>query len=170
MFLALISLILTAPLFLIISILNYIIIGKPIIFKQIRVGKNKKKFLMYKFRTIHNDNIHSFGKFLRKTRLDEIPQFINVLIGNMNFIGPRPEMISFHEMCEENIDYYNYRLYVNPGITGWAQVKFKYTTSLEDYKTKTEYDLYYVKNKSFLLDLKILLLTFLAIFKDNGSL
>ncbi|WGS65303.1 sugar transferase [Marinitoga aeolica] len=169
-FLALISLILTSPLFLIISILNYLIIGKPIIFKQIRVGKNKKKFLMFKFRTIHNDNIHSFGKFLRKTRLDEIPQFINVLIGNMNFIGPRPEMISFHEMCEENIEFYNYRLYVNPGITGWAQVKFKYTTSLEDYKTKTEYDLYYVKNKSFLLDLKILLLTFLAIFKDNGSL
>ena len=169
-FLALVSLIITFPLFILISIINYLIIGKPIIFKQIRVGKNKKKFLMYKFRTIHNENIHSFGKFLRKTRLDELPQFINVLAGNMNFIGPRPEMLSFHKMCEENIEYYNYRLYVNPGITGWAQVKFKYTTSLEDYKTKTEYDLYYVKNKSFLLDLKILLLTFSTIFKDNGSL
>lgn len=168
--LALISLIITSPLFIIISLINFFTIGKPIIFKQIRIGKNKKRFLMFKFRTIHNDNIHSFGKFLRKTRLDEIPQFINVLIGNMNFIGPRPEMISFHKMCEENIDYYNYRLYINPGITGWAQVKYKYTTTLEDYIIKTEYDLYYVKNKSFLLDLKILLLTFLAIFKDNGSL
>ncbi|GAB6188396.1 hypothetical protein JCM30566_01350 [Marinitoga arctica] len=169
-FLALTSLIITFPLFILISLINYFIIGKPVIFKQIRIGKNKKKFLMYKFRTIHNNNIHSFGKFLRKTRLDEIPQFINVLIGNMNFIGPRPEMISFHEMCENNIEYYNYRLYVNPGITGWAQVKYKYTTTLEDYKTKTEYDLYYVKNKNFLLDLKILFLTFLTIFKDNGSL
>ncbi|SHE48701.1 Sugar transferase involved in LPS biosynthesis (colanic, teichoic acid) [Marinitoga hydrogenitolerans DSM 16785] len=169
-FLALFFLIFSLPLFIIISIINYFTIGKPVIFKQIRMGKNKKKFLMYKFRTIHNDNIHSFGKFLRKTRLDEIPQFINVLIGNMNFIGPRPEMLTFHQMCEENIDFYNYRLYVNPGITGWAQVKYKYTTTLEDYKIKTEYDLYYVKNKNYLLDLKIIFLTFLTIFKDNGSL
>ncbi|WP_254867671.1 sugar transferase [Marinitoga sp. 1154] len=168
--LALISLILTSPLFIIISIINLLTIGKPIIFKQIRIGKNKEKFLMYKFRTIHNEKVHSFSKFLRKTRLDEIPQFLNVLKGNMNFIGPRPEMLSFHKMCEEHIDFYNYRLFVKPGITGWAQVKYKYTTSLEDYKIKTEYDLYYVKNKNLLLDIKILLLTFLAIFKDNGSL
>ncbi|MBM7560364.1 sugar transferase [Marinitoga litoralis] len=169
-FLAIFFLIISFPLMVIISILNYFIIGKPVIFKQLRVGKNKNRFFMYKFRTVHNDNIHSFSKFLRKTRLDELPQFFNILKGNMNFIGPRPEMLSFHNMCEENIDYYNYRLYINPGITGWAQVKYKYTISLEDYIVKTEYDLYYVKNKSFLLDLKILFLTILTIFKDNGSL
>ncbi|KAF2955870.1 sugar transferase [Marinitoga sp. 38H-ov] len=168
-FLALFFLILSSPLMILISILNYFIIGKPILFKQIRVGKNGKRFFMYKFRTIHNENIHSFSKFLRKTRLDELPQFFNVIKGNMNFIGPRPEMLSFHNMCKDNIDYYNYRLYINPGITGWAQVKYKYTTSLDDYIVKTEYDLYYVKNKNFLLDLKILLLTILTIFKDNGS-
>ncbi|WP_254873287.1 sugar transferase [Marinitoga sp. 1138] len=166
----LLFLIIASPLLIVIYTINYFMLGKPVIFKQTRVGKNEKKFLMYKFRTIHNNHINKFCKFLRKTRLDELPQFFNVLKGNMNFIGPRPEMISFHDMCMENIEFYNYRLLVNPGITGWAQVKFKYTTNLEDYKIKTEYDLYYVKNKSLLLDIKILLLTFLAIFKDQGSL
>ena len=120
---------------------------------------------MYKFQTLKDgdDDIKlrmtKFGKFLRDKRLDELPQFFNVLKGDMALVGPRPEMISFHNMCMKNIPYYRYRNYLKPGITGWAQVKYIHTTTLEEYIKKTEYDLYYIKNASFKLDIKIILST-----------
>jgi lipopolysaccharide/colanic/teichoic acid biosynthesis glycosyltransferase len=100
------------------------------------------------------ERITHIGRFLRKTRLDEILQLLNVIRGDMSIIGPRPEMKEFYEEGKKNIPYYRYRTRLRPGITGWAQVNFSYTTNLEDYKKKTEYDLYYIKNRSLLLDLK----------------
>jgi exopolysaccharide biosynthesis polyprenyl glycosylphosphotransferase len=156
----------------------------PVIYKQTRVGRNGKNFIMYKFRSMYQDaekrsgptwateddpRITRVGYFLRKTRLDEIPQFWNVLAGEMSLVGPRPERPFFVEQLKNEIPWYVRRIKMKPGITGWAQVKHKYDASIEDVKQKVMYDLYYFENMSLSLDIKIILQTFLVVFTGKGA-
>ena len=155
----------------------------PVIFSQERVGIMGGRFTVYKFRSMrqdaerhtgptwakeNDDRITRFGAFLRKTRLDELPQMWNVLRGDMSFIGPRPERPYFVELLNSKIRYYDLRHYVKPGITGWAQVMYPYGASIEDAYHKLEYDLYYAKNISLKLDLLILLKTVGVVIKGEG--
>lgn len=153
-----------------------------IIFKQIRVGKDSKEFSALKFRTMYrnaeengamwaqkNDpRITKFGKFLRKSRLDEIPQLWNILKGEMSFVGPRPERPEFIESLKKDIPFYTERLLVKPGLTGWAQINFPYASSTDDSLKKLQYDLYYIKHRSMILDLSITLKTINIILKVGG--
>jgi exopolysaccharide biosynthesis polyprenyl glycosylphosphotransferase len=156
----------------------------PVIYKQIRVGRNGKNFTMYKFRSMYRDaekssgptwaskddpRITPVGKFIRKTRLDEIPQFWNVLAGEMSLVGPRPERPFFVEKLKNEIPWYVRRIKMKPGITGWAQVKHKYDASIDDVKQKIMYDLYYFENMSLALDIKIILQTFLVVLTGKGA-
>ncbi|WP_298147965.1 exopolysaccharide biosynthesis polyprenyl glycosylphosphotransferase [Flavobacterium sp.] len=155
----------------------------PLFYKQIRVGKFGKPFKIYKFRTMvknaeagsavfatSNDvRVTTFGKFLRKTRLDEIPQFINILIGNMGFIGPRPERPEFVQELSEIMPFYETRHIIKPGLTGWAQVNYSYGQSFEDSLIKLQYDLYYIKHRSIFLDLNIVIKTFSTILFYRGQ-
>ncbi len=157
--------------------------GKAI-YNQERVGRNGKPFIMHKFRSMYHDaekrsgptwalakdpRITPIGRFLRKTRLDENPQFINVLKGEMSLVGPRPERAFFIQQLKEEIPWYVRRIKMKPGITGWAQVKHKYDASIEDVKQKVMYDLYYFENMSLMLDLKIMLHTILVVFTGKGA-
>ncbi|MGA2507885.1 MAG: sugar transferase [Chitinispirillaceae bacterium] len=156
----------------------------PLIYKQIRVGRNGKQFIMYKFRSMYQDaekrsgpkwaskddpRITTVGKFIRKTRLDEIPQFFNVFKGEMSLVGPRPERPFFVEQLKAEIPWYVRRIKMKPGITGWAQVKHKYDASIEDVKQKVMYDLYYFENMSLSLDIKIILQTFWVVLTGKGA-
>jgi len=156
----------------------------PAIYKQFRVGQNGKEYLMLKFRSMYEDaekrsgpmwasendpRITPIGRFIRKTRLDEIPQFINVLRGDMSLVGPRPERAFFVEQLKLEIPWYVRRIKIKPGITGWAQVKHKYDSSIEDVKQKVMYDLYYFENMSINLDIKIILRTFWVVFTGKGA-
>lgn len=145
----------------------------PFFYKQERLGENFKQFILLKFRTMINEaengipiwaekndpRVTRVGKFLRKMRLDEIPQFLNVLKGELSLIGPRPEREYFINKLSKKIPYYSLRFSVKPGLTGWAQVNYKYGNSEKDALIKMEYDLYYIKNMSLFLDLRILLRT-----------
>ena len=173
---------------LVVSIPFWIIIGTiikleskgKILFSQIRIGKNDEHFTIYKFRTMHCSNdftptkkddirITHFGSFLRKTRLDEIPQVINVLKGEMSFIGPRPERPELVEVLETQIPYYNERMLIKPGITGWDQISSEYhSPSYEDTLEKLQYDLYYIKKRSVFLDFNIFLKTISTILSRKG--
>jgi len=171
--LALVMLIFTLPISLVVAIMIKITSKGPILYLQERVGLNEKTFLMYKFRTMvinaekdnpkwarENDKrITPFGKILRKTRLDELPQLINILKGEMSLIGPRPEREYFVRKLKQKVPYYSLRFAVNPGLTGWAQVNYKYGSSIKDAINKLSYDLYYIKNMSIFLDLRIILKT-----------
>ena len=156
----------------------------PVFFSQVRLGKDEKRFLLRKFRTMRQDaekltgavwakkddpRITSIGRFLRKTRLDELPQLFNVLMGDMSFVGPRPERPEFVESLNEKIPYYSKRHSVKPGITGWAQVRYPYGASLEDSFEKLKYDLYYIKNYSLKLDFFILLETIKVVLFGKGG-
>lgn len=156
----------------------------PIIYSQRRVGRNGRQFTMFKFRTMlvdaesktgptwatENDpRVTKVGYWLRKMRLDEIPQLLNVLSGVMSLVGPRPERQHFVDQFKTQIPLYTRRLRVRPGITGWAQVKWKYDSSLDDVKEKTKYDLFYVENISLKMDLKILIITLITMFKGKGQ-
>ena len=154
----------------------------PVFFSQTRVGRNENLFTLYKFRSMYTDaekhgaqwaqendpRITPVGRFLRASRLDEIPQIINVLKGHMSFIGPRPERPEFVSTLSQNIPHYHLRHLVKPGLTGWAQVKYRYGASEEDAATKLTYDLYYVKNVSLVLDIKILLKTVMTVLGQRG--
>ena len=177
-----ILLILSSPFMLIISLAILIEDGKPIIYKQKRMGKDEKIFIMNKFRSLKEAEINQndpnvdiekrvlkSGKIIRKLRLDELPQFWNIIKGNMSIVGPRPEMLEFHNIMSSHIPFYNYRLKLNPGITGWAQIHYKHTSTLEDYIKKTEYDLYYVKNRSLILDIQIMLKTLETMLGMRGA-
>lgn len=156
----------------------------PILFKQQRVGQRGKTFTLFKFRTMRQDaeaatgavwaqendpRVTRVGRFLRKTRLDEIPQLWNVLKGDMGFVGPRPERPEFVQLLSEQIPYYNLRHAIRPGITGWAQVRYKYGATLEETKQKLEYDLYYIKHMSLSLDLWIVFETLKTILQQRGA-
>jgi exopolysaccharide biosynthesis polyprenyl glycosylphosphotransferase len=156
----------------------------PAIYNQERIGQNGKPFVMRKFRSMYQDaeqrtgptwatkkdpRVTPVGRFLRTTRLDEIPQFTNVLLGDMSLVGPRPERAFFIEQLSKEIPWYVRRIKMKPGITGWAQVKHKYDSSIDDVRQKVMYDLYYFENMSILLDLKIILHTVLVVFTGKGA-
>lgn len=173
MFLALILLILLSPLFLLITILVKLTSLGPIIYKQIRVGIKNKPFILYKFRTMVKDaekngvmwagkndsRITRVGKILRLSHLDELPQLVNILKGDLSFVGPRPERPEFIKSLSKKIPYYDARHLIKPGITGWAQVNYKYGASIEDAHIKLQYDIYYIKYRTFIFDSLILLRT-----------
>ncbi|HME59293.1 MAG TPA: TIGR03013 family XrtA/PEP-CTERM system glycosyltransferase [Terracidiphilus sp.] len=155
----------------------------PILFSQARVGKRGYLFTIYKFRTMRENaeaqgavwatkddpRITPIGRFMRKTRLDEIPQLWNVLRGEMAFVGPRPERPEFVQWLSKEIPFYDLRHMIRPGITGWAQVRYQYGASLEETKHKLEYDLYYVKHQSISLDLLIMFETIKTIILRRGA-
>jgi len=168
--LSLVGLIIAIPLMIIIIILIKIDSPGPVFYVQERIGLNEKPFKLIKFRSMKSDaekisgpvwakkndsRISRVGKLLRPTRLDEIPQLINVLKGEMTFIGPRPERQFFVEKLKKQIPYYSLRFTVKPGITGWAQVKYGYGSTVEDTLEKLQYDIYYIQNISLVLDLYI---------------
>ncbi len=154
----------------------------PVIYSQDRVGENGKEFKVHKFRSMRNDaekdgakwaqvndpRVTKFGNFMRKTRIDELPQLVNVFKGQMSFIGPRPERMVFIKELEKEIPYYNLRHMVKPGLTGWAQVMYPYGASVEDARKKLEYDLYYIKHHSLYLDLIIMFMTFKTVIFGKG--
>jgi exopolysaccharide biosynthesis polyprenyl glycosylphosphotransferase len=179
-FLGVIILIILTPL---ISVFTLIDSGRPIIFSQTRAGKGGKPYRIIKFRTMRVDAEKTgkpqlareddqrstrFGRFLRKARLDEWPQFINVLRGEMSLVGPRPERPELMEHFEALIPFYRARLLEKPGITGWAQVNIGYAATLEEMSIKLEYDLYYIKRRGPILDFIILLRTIGTIFGFRG--
>lgn len=155
----------------------------PVIFSQTRVGRNGQDYTVYKFRSMYVDaekhgaqwaqkndpRVTPVGRFIRATRLDEIPQLWNVLRGDMSLIGPRPERPEFVSDLAQQIPHYHLRHLVRPGLTGWAQVKYRYGSSVEDAAVKLTYDLYYVKNISLVLDIKITLKTILTVLSRQGQ-
>ncbi|MEW5799495.1 MAG: sugar transferase [Bacteroidota bacterium] len=181
---SLLILILSAPLWIFIGIAIKLNSPGPLVYSQERVGKDGKIFKMHKFRSMYQDaeaktgpvwattndpRVTSVGRFLRKTRLDEIPQFMDVLRGDMSLVGPRPERPHFVEELSKEIPLYRRRLVVKPGITGWAQVKQGYDTSIDDVKSKVRYDLFYIENMSFRMDIKILIITFYTMIAGKGN-
>jgi exopolysaccharide biosynthesis polyprenyl glycosylphosphotransferase len=154
-----------------IALAIYLESGGPVVFKQKRMGKNGREYPIIKFRTMRQsydaggkmlpdkDRITKVGKILRKSHLDELPQFINVLRGEMSLVGPRAEITSLVNELQIHVPFYRARLLVKPGITGWAQVNFGYAVTVEDTGVKLEYDLYYIKHRNLLLDMLILLRT-----------
>lgn len=155
-----------------------------IFYKQERVGLNGNKFTIYKLRSMvqnaerngqaqwavkGDSRITRVGNFIRKTRLDELPQVINVLKGEMSMVGPRPERQQFMEKLEDQIPNFTKRLAVKPGLTGWAQVNYGYGSTIEDAKIKLKYDLYYCKHQSLALNFQILLRTFAVVLKMQGQ-
>ncbi|MFZ5806610.1 MAG: sugar transferase [Verrucomicrobiota bacterium] len=173
--------ILSFPLLMIAGLLIKLQDGGPIFYSQMRIGRFGKSFKLYKLRTmsieaekngaqwarLHDSRVTRFGKFLRKTRIDEIPQFWNVLRDEMSFVGPRPERPEFVEILQKEIPFYNFRHLVKPGITGWAQVNYSYGASIEDAKNKLCYDLFYIKNFSSVSDLQIMLKTIGVLMKGS---
>jgi len=160
----------------------------PIFIRQRRIGQDGQIFVLYKFRTMYatakdgssepdgkpiyarvNDpRVTRVGNILRKTRFDEFPQLWNILVGQMSFIGPRPERIEFVQQCEKETPYYQIRHIVKPGLTGWAQVNFRYGASVKDSIEKLQYELYYIKHRSLVLDLSIILRTIKIVLKGGG--
>ncbi len=172
------------PLIPIIAILIKLDSHGPVFLKQKRIGEKEKIFTLFKFRTMREDaeketgvvwtqkddpRITRVGKFLRKTRLDEIPQICNILKGNMSFVGPRPERPEFVDKLKEKIPYYSERHFVKPGLTGWAQVRYRYGSSVEDAIEKLRYDLFYIKHISILFDLLIILETSKVVLFGKGG-
>lgn len=181
---AFIGLILLSPLLLLTSLLIKFTSKGPVLYSQVRVGKSGKHFQIYKFRTMRvdaeqvtgpvwaakNDNrITPIGGILRKSRIDEIPQFVNVLKGDMSLVGPRPERPIFVEQLKTQISDYEKRLDVKPGITGLAQVWHRYDETLEDVRKKIKYDILYIKKACFWTDILILLRTFRVVLTGSGA-
>jgi sugar transferase (PEP-CTERM system associated) len=180
--LALVGIVLTLPLMLLIAIAIKLESPGEVIFSQVRVGEYGREFKIYKFRSMcqnaevngpvwareDDSRVTRVGHFLRKTRLDEIPQLFNVLKGDMSLVGPRPERPEFVVQLDQEIPYYAKRHSLKPGVTGWAQVCYPYGASVEDSLMKLKYDLYYIKNFSLLFDLKIILETVRIVLFGKG--
>ena len=180
---ALILMVFASPIALITAIVIKFESKGPIIFKQIRIGENGKKFKIYKFRSMrihdekkypkytldNDDRITKFGKFMRKTRIDELPQLFCILKGTMSFVGPRPEWDILVNEYKEKIPYYNLRHMIKPGITGWAQVMYPYGECIEDAKRKLEYDLYYLKHQDLILDVLTIMKTAKIVIFGKGK-
>lgn len=181
-FLSLVILIVSFPICLLTGILIKLHDKGPVFYTQKRKGLSGEDFFIFKFRSMkinsekdgavwaskQDDRITWIGKIIRKTRIDEIPQVLNVLKGDMSFIGPRPERPEFTQMLEKEIPFYDLRHLVKPGITGWAQVNYPYGASVEDAKEKLMYDLYYIKNFSIFLDFSIVLKTIRVLLLGKG--
>ena len=180
---SLVLLVLTAPVMLLTALIVRLESPGPVIYRQDRVGLFEKEFTVYKFRSMradaekngavwasaHDNRVTRFGKFIRKVRIDELPQIWNILKGDMSFIGPRPERMAFVQKLKESIPYYSLRHTVKPGLTGWAQVCYPYGASEEDARRKLEYDLYYIKNMSLLLDINIVFKTVGVVLFPKGA-
>jgi sugar transferase (PEP-CTERM system associated) len=178
-----VGLLLTWPIFFLIALAVWLESGLPIFFVQERVGLKGHSFGLLKFRSMRQDaeangpqwatsddnRVTPIGRFLRKTRLDELPQLWNVFRGEMSLVGPRPERPFFCQLLEEKIPLYALRHSVRPGITGWAQVKYQYGSSVEDAKAKLEYDFFYIKHVSPLLDFVILFETAKVVLRRRGA-
>ena len=171
---SLIGLFILIILFPLVSILILIDNGSPVIYKQGRIGKNGKLYEIYKFRSMYKDaeidgkakyavendkRITKIGRILRKTHIDELPQFINILRGDMSLVGPRPEREEHVNKLQKEVPFYRARFLVKPGLTGWAQINYGYASTKEDNTIKLEYDLYYIKHRNLILDVLILLRT-----------
>jgi exopolysaccharide biosynthesis polyprenyl glycosylphosphotransferase len=183
-FFALIVGVLLFPLAVLIGILIKLTSRGPMIYKSVRTGKNGKQFTIYKFRTMttwkggedgtpawteeHDKRITGFGKFLRFTHLDELPQLWNILKGDISVTGPRPEHTKLTEQYQK-FPFYEMRHLVKPGLSGWAQINFRPSASLEEAREKLEYDIYYVKNRSFLLDILIIIRTIRYLFTGHNQ-
>ena len=180
---AIIGLIFLIPLFPIIALLIVIDDGFPIVFSQTRVGKSGKQFNLYKFRSMsrdaEKDGVARFavenderatriGKFLRKSHIDELPQFINVLRGDISLVGPRAERPELVQSLEKEVPFYRARLFIKPGVTGWAQINYQYASNVEETAVKLEHDLYYIMHRNIPLDFMILLRTFGSVIGFRG--
>ncbi|HOS73092.1 MAG TPA: sugar transferase [Bacteroidales bacterium] len=171
-----------SPLIIILSFLIKVSGKGPVIYSQDRIGKNGKPFVIYKFRSMvfnaetglprlscsNEERITRIGKFLRKYRIDEIPNFINVIKGDMSIVGPRPERKFFIDQIMERNPAFSELLRIKPGITSWGQVKYGYASDVDQMLERLEYDLYYIRNKSLFLDIKILFCTTGTILKGKG--
>jgi exopolysaccharide biosynthesis polyprenyl glycosylphosphotransferase len=181
---ALVGILLASPLILITALVSLLAGGRPVIFAQERAGLGRKPFKLYKFRTMIKDaekhsgpkwsqendpRVTSWGRFLRRTRLDELPQLWNVLRGDMSLVGPRPEREHFIAQLEKEIPFYNLRFAIRPGVTGWAQVNYGYGASVEDAKIKLEYELFYIQEMSLMLYLLVVLKTIQTVLLHKGS-
>jgi sugar transferase (PEP-CTERM system associated) len=180
---ALAGAVLSLPLVVLTAILIKIDSRGPVFYKQERVGKNGRPFVLAKFRSMELDaekagpvwankgdeRITRVGRIIRKTRVDEIPQFWNILRGEMNFVGPRPERPHFVSQLAQEIPYYEQRHLIAPGLTGWAQINYPYGASIEDARQKLQYDLFYIKNHSLLLDAIIMFETIKIILFGRGA-
>lgn len=177
-------LILTLPLMILLGILIKLDSPGPIFFRQERVGEAGRPFMLVKFRSMRQDaeaasgpvwameddpRVTRVGRIIRKLRLDELPQILNVLKGEMSFVGPRPERAYFVEQLSEQIPFYSLRFAVKPGVTGWAQVRYPYGASIEDAREKLRYELYYIKNMSILFDLWIIFQTVKIVLFGRGA-
>ena len=178
-----IILLLSFPVIIVTAALVYLEDRGPIFYSQVRVGKDGTPFKVHKFRSMRSDaekggkpqwaakddpRVTRVGNFIRKVRIDELPQILNVFAGEMSFVGPRPERPYFVEQLIEVVPYYNVRHSIKPGITGWAQVRYGYGSSADDALQKLQYDLYYVKNNSLFLDLLILIDTLKVVLFRGG--
>jgi sugar transferase (PEP-CTERM system associated) len=181
---ALCGLVLSAPLMIVAALLIRLESPGPLFYRQERVGKDGKPFDILKFRSMRTDAEHNstplwasrndpritrVGSIMRKLRIDELPQFVNILNGDMSFVGPRPERPYFVQLLEGKIPYYDLRHSVRPGVTGWAQVSYPYGATIEDAKNKLEYDLFYVKNASIAFDLAIIFSTVKTVVLGKGQ-
>jgi len=161
----------------------YIDSGLPIFYSQPRLGRGRRIFTIYKFRsmrrrteklsddqtTAENDpRVTRVGKFLRKTRLDELPQFWNVLRGDMSLVGPRAEVPKLVEAYQKQVPFYRARLLVKPGLAGWAQINYGYASTIEETSIKLEYDLYYIKHRTLSMDFQIILRTIGTVLRRTG--
>jgi sugar transferase (PEP-CTERM system associated) len=181
---SLLGLILSAPIVLMTAIAIKLESAGPVFYRQERVGQNDRRFILFKFRSMTHDaeaergpvwavendpRVTRVGSFIRKVRIDEIPQMINVLKGEMSFVGPRPERPFFVDQLNQNIPYYDLRHSVKPGITGWAQICYRYGDSEKDAVEKLQYDLYYIKHLSPIFDLQIIFESFKVILLGAGA-
>jgi sugar transferase (PEP-CTERM system associated) len=178
-----VGLILALPFMVLVAIAVKLDSPGPILFRQERVGRGRRPFMLYKFRSMRTDaekngpvwatqgdpRVTPVGRFIRTTRLDELPQLWNVLVGDMSLVGPRPERDLFVQQLLEVNPYYGQRLVVRPGLTGWAQIKAPYASSFEESIEKLKYDLYYIKNMSLFLDISILLSTARIVLLGRGA-
>jgi len=179
---SIVALIILSPGIIILAILIRISGKGPVIYSQDRIGKYGKPFVIYKFRSmiynaetgnpqlsgINEERITRIGKFIRKYRVDEIPNFINVIKCDMSIVGPRPERQFFIEQILERNPDFSKLLKVKPGITSWGQVKYGYATNVDEMLERLDYDLYYIKNRSLWFDIKIFLYTIITILKGKG--
>ena len=181
---ALAGILITCPLMLIVALAVRVSSPGPALFRQTRVGRNGRLFTLYKFRSMYQDaeartgavwavkddpRVTPVGRWLRKLRLDELPQLFNVVKGDMAIVGPRPERPEFIEMLEQTAPYYRQRLCVKPGVTGWAQINHKYGDTIDDAIAKLEYDLYYIKNMAASLDAYIVFHTVKTVLLGRGA-